>query len=159
MRFGHSSVKLTTCSMLNSSRLTIVTARSFEDGFILFTQPLRLHRAELTIICLITSVWVLTLIYRLWWLAWAWLLDLHRLVIRSTFYSRATLLCICTLILLLAVLMLLSRPVLLSIERIKLSICMVLTVSTFNNCGQITWVLILNRVLGRVAALLTAWSS
>ena len=55
--------------------------------------------------------------------------------------------------------MLLSSPLLLSIERVELSISMVLTVCTFNNCGQIAWVLILNRVLGRVAILLTAGSS
>ena len=55
--------------------------------------------------------------------------------------------------------MLLSSPLLLSIERVELSISMVLTVCTFNNCGQIAWVLILNRVLGRVAILLTARSS
>ena len=159
MRFGHFSGELTTCSMLYGSRLTIVTTRPFEDGFIFFIQPLRLHRAELTIICLITSVWVLTLIYNLWRLARARLLDLHRLVIRSTFYSWATLLSIRTLVMLRVVLMLLSGPVLLSIEWIELSISMVLTVCTFNNCGQITWILILNRVLSRVAILLTARSS
>ena len=58
-----------------------------------------------------------------------------------------------------AVLMLLSSPLLLSIKWIELSISKVLTVRTFNNCGQITWILILNRVLGRVAILLTARSS
>ena len=55
--------------------------------------------------------------------------------------------------------MLLSSPLLLTIEWIELSISRVLTVSTFNDCGQITWILILNRVLGRVAILLTAGSS
>ena len=62
-------------------------------------------------------------------------------------------------VLLSVVWMLLSRPLLLSIERIELSISIVLTVCTFNNCGQIAWVLILNRVLGRIAILLTAGSS
>ena len=57
------------------------------------------------------------------------------------------------------VLMLLSSPLLLTIEWIELSISRVLTVRTFNDCGQITWILILNRVLGRVAILFTARSS
>ena len=54
---------------------------------------------------------------------------------------------------------LLSSPLLLSIKWIELCISMVLTVCTFNNCGQIAWVLILNRVLGGIAILLTARSS
>ena len=55
--------------------------------------------------------------------------------------------------------MLLSSPLLLTIEWIELSISRVLTVSTFNDCGQITWILMLNRVLGRVAILFTTRSS
>ena len=55
--------------------------------------------------------------------------------------------------------MLLSSPLLLTIEWIELSISRVLTVSTFNDCGQITWILIFNRVLGGVAVFLTAGGS
>lgn len=55
--------------------------------------------------------------------------------------------------------MLMSSPVLLAIERLEPAASMILTIRTFNNCGQITWILILNRVLGGVAVLLTAGSS
>ena len=87
LRFGHFCGKLTTCPrvMLYSSRLAIATTRSFEDGLVFFTEPLRLHRSELTIICLITSIWVLTLVYHSRWLAWARFLDLHRLIIGCAF--------------------------------------------------------------------------
>ena len=57
------------------------------------------------------------------------------------------------------VLMLLSSPLLLTIEWIELSISRVLTVRTFNDCRQIAWILILNRVLCRVAILFTTRSS
>ena len=55
--------------------------------------------------------------------------------------------------------MLLSSPVFLGIERLEPTVSMVFTIRTFNNCGQITWNLILNRVLGGVAVFLTTWGS
>ena len=53
----------------------------------------------------------------------------------------------------------LSNPVFLSTDQTELTVSMVLTIRTFNNCGQIAWILILNRVLGGVTIFLTAGSS